>query len=404
MGIFDIIEKDISSSIRNLDVESSGVVSSTKYFPVFDIDGKEYIFKPLSRTKPLLTPLFSYSEVYWSYLLNKYMDNNTPIYNLGYCRGLSEEQVKYYDKGCFVPNVLCEGESLLNILELFRKYPDSLVDIDKYENYCERQYDYSKILESDFFRNRSDIGRELAFQILCSVLRRDENYHYENVAVIEENDEIIGMAPMIDFEFSGMFMYPDLDSSHRRMFLFYDLGMGPIFDYIDDLSYEENMALFKERLNGSIFDMYDVRKSSNIMKNLKTIVELYPEVVIDFRDRLFNMREEVCELDILFNREFLGTFSSYDWEVGRLRYKEGRGEEDYSYKKALELSNNNKVKLSSDSFNDCLKKEVLWSIDKLIITLDMLLKVKDDSFDISNYHNNILYDNNSSNNVKVLKL
>ena len=180
MDIFEVKEYDIKDKKRNLNIKSSGVVSSTKYFPVFEENGKERIFKPLSKTKPYSTPLFAYSEVYWSYIIKKYIDSNTPQYYLAVCNGLSEEQNKYYNKGTIVDNILEEDEELINLLDLYKRYPDSLVNINEYVNYCEVQYNYSDILRSTFFTERKDLGEQLAEQILCSLLRRDDNYHYEN--------------------------------------------------------------------------------------------------------------------------------------------------------------------------------------------------------------------------------
>ena len=215
MLTFQIYEHSYKDKKYILDVKSKGKVESTKYFPVFENYDKEYIFKPLSKTKPLLTPLFAYSEVYWSYLINKYIDNSTPRYRIATCKGLSDEQKKYQDKGTIVANVLGKDEKLINLLELYRKYPDSTVNIDDYTNYCEVQYNYEDILNSTFFEMRKDLRAKLCLQILCSVLRRDANYHYENVSFIEKDGKIVDIAPMIDMEFSEMFMYPDFEKEHK---------------------------------------------------------------------------------------------------------------------------------------------------------------------------------------------
>ena len=45
--------------------QSAGIVKCFRAFPVFGND----MFKPLSKTKPLTTPLFGLSEVFWRYLL-----------------------------------------------------------------------------------------------------------------------------------------------------------------------------------------------------------------------------------------------------------------------------------------------------------------------------------------------
>lgn len=70
----------------NLSIEAAGKVKSSKHFPVFsDKQGKEQIFKPLSKTKPLCTPFFAYAEVFWSNILHHYFDSKTPIYRLAEC-------------------------------------------------------------------------------------------------------------------------------------------------------------------------------------------------------------------------------------------------------------------------------------------------------------------------------
>ena len=385
----EILNFNINNKVRNLSNKASGVVSSTKYFPVFIHDNEEVIFKPLSKTKPYSTPLFSYSEVYWSYLINKYIDNNTPIYNLAYCKGLSYEQDKYYEKGCIVRNILDKDESLINILELYKKYPDNLVDIDDYINYCEVQYDYSNILNSTFFLNNKDIGEKLAEQILCSILRRDDNYHYENVSLIEKNNKIIGVAPIIDQEFSQMFMYPDKEDVHKLKFSYYDEGMLPIFNYDEELSYVENYDIFVDRIkNDNIYDMLDKYKYCNLRKNLYTIVDLYPDMVVEFINKLKLMKEEIINLDISFDKEFIGSFSSDDWVPTRMIYKDKISIDNDSYKIAKKISDNNKIELDEDEFNSNLKKEVIWSIDKLIDSLSLYLDVKNRKIiDLKNYKN-----------------
>ena len=74
MELFNVINLDIQNKNGNLKSEAHSNVKSTKYFPTFLIDDKTYIFKPLSKTKPMTTPLFAYSEVYWSYIINKYFE------------------------------------------------------------------------------------------------------------------------------------------------------------------------------------------------------------------------------------------------------------------------------------------------------------------------------------------
>lgn len=352
MELFEIKKVNSKNKKRNLDIKASGVVSSTKYFPVFKEVNKEMIFKPLSKTKPFSTPLFSYSEVYWSYLLKKYMDFATPQYQLAYCEGLEMEQPKYYEKGCLVENVLQEGEKLINLLEYFKQKKDPKVSIDDYINYCEVQYDYEPILRSNLFTNRKDLGQELAKQILCSILRRDDNYHYENVSMIIKDGQIIKMAPMMDLEFSEFFMFPDFDNYHNMKKILYEIGTTQ--DVETDNSYQ----------------------IQNIRKNLKTIVELYPEVVENFLERIILMKEEVMNLEIKFENNFLGEFSSIDWIPTRMIYKEGKKKEDKEYIESKEESEKSRIVLEKERFNEQLKKEVLESIELLSNTLRELLETK----------------------------
>ena len=188
VDIFKPINLDISNKAYNLDVQASGVVQSTKYFPVFLIDNSEYIFKPLSKTKPYTTPLFAYSECYWSYLINKCFDKNAPIYQLAYCHGLEKEQEKYYDYGTLVKSTVSKDEKLVNLLEYFNMYPDNFVNIKDYVNYCMITYDYTNILNSTVFKEHKFLSKQLAWQVLLSILRQDYNFHYENVNFIIKNN------------------------------------------------------------------------------------------------------------------------------------------------------------------------------------------------------------------------
>lgn len=107
---YDVLTLDYYKRIRNLDVEAQGKVKSQKFFPVFLKDEKEFIFKPLSKTKPLTTPFFAYSEVIWSYLIHNYFDESAPVYQLGICDHYSDEILKYYNYGTVVPNVLDKNQ------------------------------------------------------------------------------------------------------------------------------------------------------------------------------------------------------------------------------------------------------------------------------------------------------
>ena len=393
MNLFKVENYDIKNKKRNLESKASGVVSGTKYFPVFDENGKEYIFKPLSKTKPYSTPLFAYSEVYWSYLIKKYIDPNTPQYRLATCKGLTEEQPKYYEKGTLVENILNENEKLVNLLELYREYPDTLVDIDKYINYCEVQYNYENILKSTFFTIRKDLGEHLAEQVLCALLRRDDNYHYENVSLILKDNKFDRVAPMIDMEFSELFMYPDFPQEHKRAFSDYDELSTAYFTYDENKSYEENYDIFLKKLKeGSVYENHNLHHTGNVRKNIKTIVKLYPELVRNFIKKLELMREEAKELEIDFNQDFLGKFSSNDYQPNEMIIKKGMSKTGLSYLTKLHSIEESRITLNTKEFNKQLREEVLWSIDKLKETLKLYLDVYDKKIiDIKNYENKTLY-------------
>ena len=132
--LFKVINLDNKTKIGNLTVEAHSSVKSTKYFPIYEIKNKQYIFKPLSKTKPLTTPLFSYSEVYWSYIIKKYFNPNTPRYYLAISKDIVKEQPKYYDKGVVVESLTPHDEKLINLYDYFIKNPEPSINIKDYIN------------------------------------------------------------------------------------------------------------------------------------------------------------------------------------------------------------------------------------------------------------------------------
>lgn len=81
-----------------------------------------------------------------------------PRYELAICEGYEAVNEKYLDYGTAVPMAYKEGESILNLLEFFRKYPDEKVDIDNYVNYCQMFYDYRDILKLIFAEASGNSG------------------------------------------------------------------------------------------------------------------------------------------------------------------------------------------------------------------------------------------------------
>ena len=289
--------------IGNLKAEAVGVVSGEKHFPIFP---GNMIFKPLTKSKPFSTPLYAYAEVFWSTVINEYF-MPAPQYELAICEGYEAVNEKYLDYGTAVPVAYKEGESLLNLLEFFRKYPDKKVDIDNYVNYCQMFYDYRDIFESEFFQKHEDLAEQLAMQVLISVLKGDQNYHYENVAFLCDKDGgIISLAPMIDHEFSTYFMFPDDVSRHVY--------------WLMELS---------KSIRG-----WEVRPGE--YDNIK---EHYPQVTEEFLNKAEKLKTALTEAseDFLIrgNTEYPDHADSSAWLIGKARYKDKDEEKASAYEAEL---------------------------------------------------------------------
>lgn len=322
----NIFQLEYQNRIGNLDIQAKGIVKSNKYFPKYIIDNQEYIFKPLSKTKPLTTPLFSYAEVFWSDIINKYF-MPVPLYSLAYCRGYEKEEQKYYDKGCIVPNILSDNQKLINLLEHFNEQKESNVDISNYENFCMKIYDYTDILNSNFIKNNPNLGKQLAYHILVSIVKADENYHYENVSFIKNENKYVSVAPMIDHEFSLYFLFPDI----------IEVQINYFFEFLEDI------------------------KSGVNNKNIEYIKVNYPSVLKEFKEKLQKFSFAIKSLYIPYTN-FLEPCSSDNWLVGHALYKEKNENKAKSYNiefKEIDLT----------SFNILLQKE----LKKVVETLQNIL-------------------------------
>ena len=288
--LFNVIKIDENNRSGNLKAEAHSAVKSTKYFPVYNINGKKMIFKPLSKTKPLTTPLFSYSEVYWSYVINKYFDSNAPRYYLATSGTIEDEQPKYYNQGVLVESLTPNDEKLINLYDYLQENPDSSCDIKDYENYCMMNYDYTKILNSEFIKNNREIGEGLAYQILLSMLRQDQNFHYENVNFILDGNDF-KLAPPIDFEFSTPFLYPDLPKLNEYEKEKYIAG-------INIVEKDENMDSINSFLrNLGLKALGD--DVSKLKKNICFIIRNYPNVVLKFIQNLDVLNNEILLLKLM---------------------------------------------------------------------------------------------------------
>ena len=304
---------EYSSRIGNLKAEAVGVVKGEKHFPIFD---GNVVFKPLTKSKPFSTPLFAYAEVFWSWVINEYFVP-APQYQLAICRGYEAETEKYYDYGTVCPMIYGEGEHLMNLLEFFRKYPDDKVKIDDYVNYCQMFYDYTDILKADYFQEHRELAEELAMQILISVLKGDQNYHYENIAFIcNEDEKILRLAPMIDHEFSTYFMFPD--SMSRHLYWFEQLQRSIVGDEVQP----EEYADFTDKKERILME----KSAVCLHRNLTYIREHYPKVTEQFLEKLNHLEKDLREHKELFyiykSPEYPDHVNSNAYLPGKARYKD----------------------------------------------------------------------------------
>jgi len=349
---------EYSSRTGNLTAEAVGVVKGEKHFPIF---AGNLVFKPLTKSKPFSTPLFAYAEVFWSWVINEYFIP-APQYHLAICGGYEAETEKYYDYGTVCPMIYGEGEHLMNFLEFFRKYPDSNVRINDYVNYCQMFYDYTEILNADYFQTHHELAEELAMQVLISVLKGDQNYHYENIAFIcNEAGEILRLAPMIDHEFSTYFMFPD--SMSRHLYWFEQLQRSIAGDevrpdeYVDFTNEEERRLMEKS--------------ATCLHRNLVYIKEYYPKVTETFLKKLNKLEADIRENKEMFYIQKSQTYpdhaNSNAYLAGKARYK------DYDEEKAKIYQD--KFGTSGKEINfEIINSQIIYEIKKTIQQIRGILK------------------------------
>lgn len=304
--MFDFTIKQLmyNDRVRSLTVSASGVVQSNKFYPVFALDGKEFIFKPISQSKPLATAFFPLAECFWSEILERYFPFPAVSYQRAVCKGYHEAEPKYLNEGCLSMNVLVEGEKLVNLHEYFQEHPDPSVNIQYYKNYCLMYYDFVPIFRSELFMERRDLAEQLAMQILESMLVGNENFHYENVAFICDQDgNVLRLCPPLDNEFSLYFLFPD------------------------DL--ERQMTFFRIHLQGILGNALDeddaLTKSSFLFENLQYIHIFFPQVVEAFVKGLQRLQKDLTdelllqELEASLDEQSISC-DSCAWRVGRARY------------------------------------------------------------------------------------
>lgn len=315
-----MISLNYCDRVRNLNIKNSSKVESNKFFPVFNINGDEYIFKPLSKTKPLTTSLFAYSEVFWSRIISNIVE--APIYDFAICNGYSNVVTKHYNNGTLVKNILKKDDVLINSYDYFLQNPDQKLNIKDYTNYCMMFYDYRDYFKTELLKNNKELAEQLAMHILLSILKGDENYHYENVQFIINSGDI-RLAPMLDHEFSIMFLFHDC--------------------------IEYNIEYYERFLE-------DI-KSGILHNNIIYIKENFPRVVDKFKEFL----SSISNFPFENNNDFLFDSNSFSYLVGEARYKEN------NEGKAMKLEEKYKmVFLDLEFSNRIINYETMRTIKTLI--------------------------------------
>ena len=147
-------------------------------------------------------------------------------------------------------------------------------------------YDYTEILEADYFQKNRENAEDLVMQILISVLKGDQNYHYENIAfVCDASGQILRLAPMIDHEFSTYFMFPDNIQRHTYWLdeLKRSIEGKPVRpEEYKDFSNEKERRLME-------------KSATCLHNNLVYIKEHYPEVTATFLENVSRLKRDLLQ-------------------------------------------------------------------------------------------------------------
>lgn len=155
-------------------------------------------------------------------------------------------------------------------------------------------------------KDNPELAKKLATQILLSILRLDQNYHYENVLFYEQGGKLIDVASPIDHEFSTMFLYPD-DKQRNQRRLKIAIRLIKITPYHPE----------------DIFRPLKYEAFGKLAKNIDKIVEQYPETATEFLEKLkvfiSDLKKEPITLE---NHGYLVPFNSNNFQIGQALYKQ----------------------------------------------------------------------------------
>lgn len=308
---YDVKHVDYRNRLRNLDVVAQSKVKSNKFFPVFLVDGREKVFKPLSKTKPLSTPYFAYSEVVWSTIIHDFFDKSTPIYELAIIDNIEDEFENKYHHGVLVDNLERKGEKLVSLYEYFKINPDVAFPYKDYINFCCKFYDFQWLYQTNLSQINPNLVEKLSYQILLSILKCDQNYHYENPLLKFVNGKVVDVAPMIDHEFSSMFLYIDNELLNAMHF-------GKAIN---------SLLLPKEDKN-DIFAPLKYEAFAINSQNLDAILEHYPTMSREFLNNLEVFLQHIKAHPIIMeDKGYMVPFNSDNYKIGEQLYKKHNKEE-----------------------------------------------------------------------------
>ena len=231
---------------------SADELKSKKPYPVFDIDGKENFFKPVSLIKPYCTDLFPVAEVFVSNVA-EIIGHPNAKYQLAVCDGVSQNP-KYSDNGVLSESFLKPDESAVSIHEYLCDNENVTDEFRQYVNYCMVNYDYTGIFDSKLLRSRPDLAQQLCEKVLWSIYTANQNFQYSNVMLVKnKGDEITHFGKCFDNEFSNFFISA------------------------------ENPNLQAEKLQ-------DIQKSTVVRRQLAFLRQRFPKVVRDFEERMMSIK------------------------------------------------------------------------------------------------------------------
>ena len=218
---------------------------------------------------------------------------------------------------------------------------------------CREVFEMSRFKK---MKNR-EIAENLAMQILISVLKGDQNYHYENIAfVCNASGQILRLAPMIDHEFSTYFMFPD--NIQRHTYWLDELKRSIEGKSVRPEEYKDFPNEKERRL---------MEKSATCLyRNLIYIKEHYPEVTATFLENVSRLKRDLLQKRESFfiqkAKDYPDYANSDAYLIGKARYKDHDEEKAAAYEKQYGREGK---EISFDLMNCLINYEVQEIIEQM---------------------------------------